>query len=320
MTASPNDGIDPAPRPHATAEQVEAARKDTKLAQVLYHDWEAETLRRQVVDLATTSAASTTPAAGSTRRARRGAARAAVRPGAGTGLRHRILPAQPDPGRRRPARLGDRPVAGHGQGGHPQRPRTSAWRSTAASPTPRASRTTTTPSTWSSGTPCCTTSPTSSCRCARSCACSSRAAGSSSPVSRPRSATSTPAALADADLGGHHHASPSCRSWPAGAARRPSSTSPRAPPRWRRSSTCTPSTRPTWRRWRQSPAPSRCRPPPRSSPPRCWAGRCARSRRRCRREAGLGLGQVRVRQLDDAELGRRQRLAPRRAARAGSTT
>ena len=33
---------DPAPQPHATAEQVEAARHDTKLAQVLYHDWEAE--------------------------------------------------------------------------------------------------------------------------------------------------------------------------------------------------------------------------------------------------------------------------------------
>jgi ubiquinone/menaquinone biosynthesis C-methylase UbiE len=35
-------GIDPAPQPHATAEQVEAARHDSKLAQVLYHDWEAE--------------------------------------------------------------------------------------------------------------------------------------------------------------------------------------------------------------------------------------------------------------------------------------
>lgn len=33
---------DPAPNPHATAEQVEAALKDSKLAQVLYHDWEAE--------------------------------------------------------------------------------------------------------------------------------------------------------------------------------------------------------------------------------------------------------------------------------------
>ncbi len=63
MTASPHDGVhrsisntmpsassetddrqvDPTPNPHATAEQVEAARSDTKLAQVLYHDWEAET-------------------------------------------------------------------------------------------------------------------------------------------------------------------------------------------------------------------------------------------------------------------------------------
>ncbi|MDN5748129.1 MAG: class I SAM-dependent methyltransferase [Pseudonocardia sp.] len=32
---------DPAPHPHATAEQVEAARHDRKLANVLYHDWEA---------------------------------------------------------------------------------------------------------------------------------------------------------------------------------------------------------------------------------------------------------------------------------------
>lgn len=30
------------PNPHATAEQVAAARLDSKLAQVLYHDWEAE--------------------------------------------------------------------------------------------------------------------------------------------------------------------------------------------------------------------------------------------------------------------------------------
>ncbi len=37
-----DDVADPAPNPHATAEQVEAARHDTKLAQVLYHDWEAE--------------------------------------------------------------------------------------------------------------------------------------------------------------------------------------------------------------------------------------------------------------------------------------
>ncbi|MGH3503055.1 MAG: class I SAM-dependent methyltransferase [Nocardioidaceae bacterium] len=31
------------PQPHASASEVEAARSDTKLAQVLYHDWEAQT-------------------------------------------------------------------------------------------------------------------------------------------------------------------------------------------------------------------------------------------------------------------------------------
>jgi ubiquinone/menaquinone biosynthesis C-methylase UbiE len=34
---------DPAPTPHATADQVEAAWRDPKLANVLYHDWEAGT-------------------------------------------------------------------------------------------------------------------------------------------------------------------------------------------------------------------------------------------------------------------------------------
>ena len=42
-TREPRVADDPAPNPHATAEQVEAALKDSKLAQVLYHDWEAET-------------------------------------------------------------------------------------------------------------------------------------------------------------------------------------------------------------------------------------------------------------------------------------
>lgn len=35
--------IDPAPRPHASAEEVRAAYQDPKLANVLYHDWEAGT-------------------------------------------------------------------------------------------------------------------------------------------------------------------------------------------------------------------------------------------------------------------------------------
>ncbi|MBX9982745.1 MAG: SAM-dependent methyltransferase, partial [Mycobacterium gordonae] len=42
MTRSSEIPAEAAPNPHATAEQVEAARHDSKLAQVLYHDWEAE--------------------------------------------------------------------------------------------------------------------------------------------------------------------------------------------------------------------------------------------------------------------------------------
>ncbi|APB00710.1 class I SAM-dependent methyltransferase [Nocardia seriolae] len=40
MTVGPED---PAPNPHATEAEVQAAYSDNKLAQVLYHDWEAET-------------------------------------------------------------------------------------------------------------------------------------------------------------------------------------------------------------------------------------------------------------------------------------
>jgi ubiquinone/menaquinone biosynthesis C-methylase UbiE len=43
MAAEHDAGLDPAPNPHATREQVEAAWKDPKLANVLYHDWEAGT-------------------------------------------------------------------------------------------------------------------------------------------------------------------------------------------------------------------------------------------------------------------------------------
>jgi SAM-dependent methyltransferase len=42
MTRSSKIPADTVPNPHATAEQVAAARHDSKLAQVLYHDWEAE--------------------------------------------------------------------------------------------------------------------------------------------------------------------------------------------------------------------------------------------------------------------------------------
>jgi ubiquinone/menaquinone biosynthesis C-methylase UbiE len=43
VTRSSNIPADAAPNPHPTAEEVAAAREDSKLAQVLYHDWEAET-------------------------------------------------------------------------------------------------------------------------------------------------------------------------------------------------------------------------------------------------------------------------------------
>ena len=39
----PTVDADPVPNPHATAEQIEAAWHDPKLANVLYHDWEAGT-------------------------------------------------------------------------------------------------------------------------------------------------------------------------------------------------------------------------------------------------------------------------------------
>jgi SAM-dependent methyltransferase len=73
-----------------------------------------------------------------------------------------------------------------------------------------------------------------------------------------------------------------------GAAHRPSSTSPHARPRWRRSSTCTPSRLAISRRWPAAPAQSRCRHPPPSSLPRCWAGRCARSKPPCPRADWVG--------------------------------
>ncbi len=43
MASNPAASHDPAPNPHATEAEVEAARKDPKLANVLYHDWEADT-------------------------------------------------------------------------------------------------------------------------------------------------------------------------------------------------------------------------------------------------------------------------------------
>ncbi|GAA1480937.1 class I SAM-dependent methyltransferase [Gordonia sinesedis] len=43
MTTNATPGTDPEPNPHASPDEVAAAFTDTKLAQVLYHDWEAET-------------------------------------------------------------------------------------------------------------------------------------------------------------------------------------------------------------------------------------------------------------------------------------
>ena len=155
--------------------------KDTKLAQVLYHDWEAETyddkwsisLRRALHRLR----------ARPVRRRRRRAA-PALRAGTRTGLRHRLLPAQPDAGWGGEDAVRSPTCRRAWSRWRCATPSTSVSTSTAASPTPRRFRTRTTPSTWSSGTPCCTTFPTSSSRCARFCGCSSRVAGSSSPVSR----------------------------------------------------------------------------------------------------------------------------------------
>ena len=103
--------FDPAPNPHATVEQVEAARHDSKLAQVLYHDWEAETYDdkwsisydKRCIDYARDLFDATVPSRSSG---------TSVRSGAGARLRQRVLPAQPDPGRRGAARLGHRPVPG----------------------------------------------------------------------------------------------------------------------------------------------------------------------------------------------------------------
>ena len=160
--AAPDVAGDPCrrrPVPHATAEQVEAARHDTKLAQVLYPTgrrsrttkWSISYDQR-CIDYARGWFDAIVPE-GRT-------AHAALRPGAGTRLRHRILPAQSHPGRGGAPGLRHRPVPGHGQVAT-RNGRSSAWTSTAGSPTPRASPMTTTPSTSSSAMPCCTTSPMS---------------------------------------------------------------------------------------------------------------------------------------------------------------
>ena len=114
---------------------------------------------------------------------------------------------------------------------------------------------------------------------------------------------------------------PSCRDWAAGGVRRPSSTSPPAPRRWRRSSTCTPSRPMTWSGWPPTPAPSRSQTASEEFTAAMLglAGAHLRSAVPPGR-AGLGLGEIRLHRLEDAELGGRQHLAARGARRAGSTT
>ena len=109
--------------------------------------------------------------------------------------------------------------------------------------------------------------------------------------------------------------SPSCRSWPTGVVRRRSSTSPPAPPRSRPSSTCTPSIPPTSRTWRSRRAPTEVQAATEEFaaallgwPVRTFEAAVPPEK------LGWGWGQVRVRWLEDAELGRREGPPARRAA------
>jgi hypothetical protein len=128
--------VDPAPNPHATRGGRGGPGRP-KLANVLYHDWEAEHLRREVVDLLRRALHRLRhrPVRAGWRRSER---RLALRARAGAGLRHRVLPAQPD------ARRGDQ----EGARSPTSRPAwsrsrcatrsTSGSTSTAGSPTPSA--------------------------------------------------------------------------------------------------------------------------------------------------------------------------------------
>ena len=246
---------DPAPNPHATAEQVAAARHDRKLANVLYHDWEAGTYDEKwsisYDERCITYAADRFRLAAGEARAGPTGARwswaaapgsscsTSCRPGVATrGRGHRPVARhgagraaqrrEPRPRRRRP---GGRRRA-HPVPGRHVRPRRRARR---AAPHPgRRAR-----------------------RCARCCGCSSRAGGSCSRASRPGSATATPA-CSGPHVEGHHDGHPAARPAPAGGGRRPSSTSRRGRRRWRRSSTSTRSTRPSWKRPRAAPGRATC--------------------------------------------------------------
>ena len=83
-------------RPRPPPKRSRPRWHDTKLAQVLYHDWEAADLRRQVVDLVRRALHRLRPRPV---RRRRRATTAGRTSGARARLRHRLLPAQPDAGR-----------------------------------------------------------------------------------------------------------------------------------------------------------------------------------------------------------------------------
>ena len=85
------------PDPHATAEEVEAARDDPKLANVLYHDWEAATYDEKW-SISYDERCITYARDRFAHVAGTGAAWPYGR-GAGARLRHRLLPAQPHAGR-----------------------------------------------------------------------------------------------------------------------------------------------------------------------------------------------------------------------------
>ena len=232
-----------APQPHATAEQVEAAWTRPEAGQHPLPRLGGRHATTRSGRSRSTSAASTTPATGSSTSPDAAAGRTpkSLELGCGTGFFTLNLKlagvideghvTDLSPGMVEVAQRNARSARLRGRGTGRRR-RAAALRRRHAS-------------TSSSGTPCCTTSPTSSWRSARCCACSSPAAGSSSPASRPSTATSSRAGCRGSP-GGRRPTSPGCRALSALAPSAGRSwTSPRARPRWRRSSTSTPSRRPS---------------------------------------------------------------------------